>query len=298
VPGWAEWARAYEEVLGIVNSPAVRSFAYRRLQLLGMRFEAHRLLNRDREAAEQKAVPHRDFFNVRRVDTHVHHSACMNQKHLLRFIKSKLKREADTPVVVRDGRALTLAEVFTSLHLTAYDLSLDVLDMHADWSTAFRFDRFNLKYNPLGQSRLREVFLKTDNMLGGRFLAELTREVFDDLEGTKYSLAEYRLSVYGRSPDEWPRLARWVVRNALASPNVRWMIQLPRLYDAYRASGAVASFGDLLRNFFEPLFAVTLDPAADPALLPGLLAAPWEQQLGWVAKTAATGDHLSENEHG
>jgi AMP deaminase len=30
-----------------------------------------------------------DFYNVRKVDTHVHHSASMNQKHLLRFIKSE-----------------------------------------------------------------------------------------------------------------------------------------------------------------------------------------------------------------
>ena len=34
----------------------------------------------------------RDFYNVRKVDTHVHHSSSMNQKHLLRFIKSKMKR--------------------------------------------------------------------------------------------------------------------------------------------------------------------------------------------------------------
>lgn len=39
-----------------------------------------------------QAVPHRDFYNVRKVDTHIHHSASMNQKHLLRFIKSKLKK--------------------------------------------------------------------------------------------------------------------------------------------------------------------------------------------------------------
>lgn len=39
-----------------------------------------------------QAVPHRDFYNVRKVDTHVHHSASFNQKHLLRFIKSKMKR--------------------------------------------------------------------------------------------------------------------------------------------------------------------------------------------------------------
>jgi hypothetical protein len=30
---------------------------------------------------------------VRKVDTHIHHSACMHQKHLLRFIKSKLRKE-------------------------------------------------------------------------------------------------------------------------------------------------------------------------------------------------------------
>ena len=50
----------------------------------------HRLLNDSDEASEQKRVPHRDFYNVRKVDTHVHLSSCMNQKHLLRFIKSKL----------------------------------------------------------------------------------------------------------------------------------------------------------------------------------------------------------------
>lgn len=42
-----------------------------------------------------QAAPHRDFYNVRKVDTHIHHSSCMHQKHLLRFIKSKLKKEPD-----------------------------------------------------------------------------------------------------------------------------------------------------------------------------------------------------------
>lgn len=36
-----------------------------------------------------------------------------------------------------------------------------------------RFDKFNLKYNPFGQSRLREVFIKQDNLIHGRFLAEV-----------------------------------------------------------------------------------------------------------------------------
>ncbi|KAJ8767148.1 hypothetical protein K2173_013545 [Erythroxylum novogranatense] len=74
--------------------------------------------NLDREFLAQKGAPHRDFYNNRKVDTHVHHSACMNQKHLLHFIKSKLRKESDEVVIFRDGKYLTLNEVFESLDLT------------------------------------------------------------------------------------------------------------------------------------------------------------------------------------
>ena len=57
---------------------------------------------------------------------------------------------------------------------------------HADPSIFCRFDKFNLKYNPLGKSGLREIFLKTDNAIHGRYFAELTRELFDDLAESKY----------------------------------------------------------------------------------------------------------------
>ena len=79
-------------------------------------------------------------------------------------------------MIFLDGKYLTLAEVFESLNLTAYDLNVDTLDMHADKNIFHRFDKFNLKYNPCGQSRLREIFIKSDNLIHGRFLAELTKE--------------------------------------------------------------------------------------------------------------------------
>ena len=78
-------------------------------------------------------------------------------------------------VIIRDGKTLTLAQVFESLNLTAYDLSIDTLDMHAHSDSFHRFDKFNLKYNPIGESRLREIFLKTDNHIRGVYLAELTK---------------------------------------------------------------------------------------------------------------------------
>jgi hypothetical protein len=52
-------------------------------------------------------VPHRDFYNVRKVDTHVHHSACMNQKHLLRFIKAKLRKNPEVSIRIWKWRGLS-----------------------------------------------------------------------------------------------------------------------------------------------------------------------------------------------
>src|ERR1700694_5702742 len=118
----------------------------------------------------------------------------MNQKHLLRFIKSKLKRAPEEVVIQRDGKHLTLQQVFESLNLTPYDLSIDTLDMHAHKDSFHRFDKFNLKYNPVGESRLRTIFLKTDNFIKGRYLAEITKEVISDLESSKYQMVEWRIS--------------------------------------------------------------------------------------------------------
>ena len=60
-----------------------------------------------------------------------------------------LKTEADTAVCLsKDGKPMTLHEVFQSMNLTAYDLTVDMLDVHA----VSHFDYFL-------PSRLRESFL-------------------------------------------------------------------------------------------------------------------------------------------
>ncbi|XP_062095104.1 AMP deaminase [Humulus lupulus] len=253
-------------ILRVIAAGNIRTLCHHRLNLLEQKFNLHLMLNADREFLAQKSAPHRDFYNVRKVDTHVHHSACMNQKHLLRFIKSKLRKEPDEVVIFRDGTYLTLKEVFESLDLTGYDLNVDLLDVHADKSTFHRFDKFNLKYNPCGQSRLREIFLKQDNLIQGRFLAEVTKQVFTDLEASKYQMAEYRISIYGRKQSEWDQLASWIVNNELYSENVVWLIQLPRLYNIYKDMGIVTSFQNILDNIFLPLFEVTVDPESHPQL--------------------------------
>jgi AMP deaminase len=96
-------------------------------------------------------------------------------------------------------------------------------------------------------------------------------------------MAEYRISIYGRSRGEWDKLAKWVVNNKLFSDNVRWLIQIPRLYEVFKAGGTVQSFGDVIQSayspiltvlhtdiavldVFEPLFEVTKDPRSHPEL--------------------------------
>lgn len=266
VPTIKEYYMDLEDIISVSSDGPSKSFAFRRLQYLEGKFNLYQLLNEYQETADSKKVPHRDFYNVRKVDTHVHHSACMNQKHLLRFIKSKMKKYPDEIVMFRDGKYLTLAEVFESINLTAYDLSIDTLDMHAHKDSFHRFDKFNLKYNPIGESRLRTIFLKTDNFIDGRYLAEITKEVIADLESSKYQMVEWRISIYGRSLDEWDKLAAWVIDNKLFSHNVRWLIQIPRLYDVYKASGLMTSFEQIIKNLFQPLYEVTKDPTSHPKL--------------------------------
>ncbi|KAF8885708.1 hypothetical protein CPB84DRAFT_1816803 [Gymnopilus junonius] len=242
IPDIREYFLDLEYVLGVIADGPTKSFAYRRLKYLSSKFDMYSLLNEFQELADMK------------VDTHVHHSSI------------KMKRSPNDEVIFRDGQVLTLSQVFESLKLTAYDLSIDTLDMHAHQDSFHRFDKFNLKYNPIGESRLREIFLKTDNYIQGRYLAELTKELMTDLEQSKYQNVEWRISIYGRNPNEWDKLAKWIVNNKLYSHNVRWLIQVPRLYEVYKANGSIRTFEDIVTNVFKPLFEVTKDPRTHPEL--------------------------------
>ena len=259
-------------MIRMITDGPIKTFCFRRLSFLTHKFHLHSLLNEMRELASQKAVKHRDFYNIRKVDTHVHAASCMNQKHLLRFIKKTLKANHDEQVLLDEkGNPMTLSAVFSSLDLSAYDLSVDMLDMHADRNTFHRFDKFNSKYNPIGESRLRSIFLKTDNYINGRYFAQILKEVMRDLEESKYQHAELRLSIYGSHAKEWDNLAKWAVDNDVYSDNVRWLIQIPRLYDVYKSKKIVSDFGEIIDNVFRPLFEATLYPSKHPELYKFLL---------------------------
>lgn len=137
----------------------------------------------------------------------------MNQKHLLKFIKTTYQTEADRVVLEKGSQKVTLKDVFRTLNMDPYDLTVDSLDVHAvgtnshmtqhvlhanlvtyvlvytslllscDWlsqgrQTFHRFDKFNSKYNPMGASELREIYLKTDNYIRGEYFARLIKVTY------------------------------------------------------------------------------------------------------------------------
>lgn len=108
--------------------------------------------------------------------------------------------------------------------------------------------------------------MKTDNYTGGKFFGQLIKQVMSDLEESKYQNLELRISIYGRDMNEWDRLAEWAITNNVYSDNVRWLVQVPRLYDIYKANNLVGNFEDIVNNLFRPLFEVTKDPNSHPAL--------------------------------
>lgn len=86
------------------------------------------------------------------------------------------------------------------------------------------------------------------------------------MEESKYQNAELRVSIYGKSRDEWKKLALWAIDNNVYSTNIRWLIQVPRLFDIFKSNKLMNSFQEILDNIFLPLFEATNEPSKHPEL--------------------------------
>lgn len=88
----------------IADGP-LKSFCYRRLSYLSSKYQLHVLLNELRELASQKAVPHRDFYNIRKVCTQTNkcigtvickiNICCKVRSRIMQFRSRKLKKILD-----------------------------------------------------------------------------------------------------------------------------------------------------------------------------------------------------------
>jgi hypothetical protein len=64
---FSEFVADFGYLRRMISAGPVKSYAFKRLKLLESRFKLHILLNDNRELEATKSVPHRDFYNVRKV---------------------------------------------------------------------------------------------------------------------------------------------------------------------------------------------------------------------------------------
>ena len=67
VPNLETFVKDMQNLCAMIADGPLKSFCYRRLSYLQSKYQLHVLLNELRELAAQKAVPHRDFYNCRKV---------------------------------------------------------------------------------------------------------------------------------------------------------------------------------------------------------------------------------------
>lgn len=70
VPSLKKYYQDQDFILSIVSDGPAKSFAFRRLRYLESKFQMYLMLNEYQEMADSKSVPHRDFYNVRKVCFH------------------------------------------------------------------------------------------------------------------------------------------------------------------------------------------------------------------------------------
>ena len=98
-PNLTRYIRDLNLMCALIANGPVKSFCYRRLQYLLSKYQLHVLLNEMREMAAQKAVPHRDFYNIRKVSW----QGCPAQRLLLHQ-EGELTRLSCTETSIKSGR--------------------------------------------------------------------------------------------------------------------------------------------------------------------------------------------------
>mmetsp|Transcript_6923 Transcript_6923/g.8015 ORF Transcript_6923/g.8015 Transcript_6923/m.8015 type:complete len:781 (+) Transcript_6923:236-2578(+) len=278
VPSIDDFMKDYKRLEAICCDGAMRSFCFQRLQMLSSAFKMHATSNGTIENEAQSNLLGTDFYRTMKIDNHIHLAAAASAKQFVSFVEEKLKNEGDT-IVTENGQ--TLKDLFDSAGLSVSHMTIDAFNILADYSVYQRFDNFNSKYSPFRLANMRNIFLKVENCIEGRYFAELTKTVLSRLEQSKghNSASEMRLSIYGMERHEWLKVARWILRDweggdhpgrVLSSHN-RWLVQVPRLWRKYCAKGGgrgqeqkQRTFQDMLENLFCPIFEATLYPEDNP----------------------------------
>jgi AMP deaminase len=214
--------------------------------------------------ASQQLQSNSDLLTVPKVDTHLHNSAMMTAKQLSTYMHEIYDRDKDRILrTCDDGTSVTVGQEMEKAGFVKERTDLDRLS--GNHKMFANFENFNKGFTPLGSRALKSLFLGTSTF-DGEYLFDLTKRCAADARSDGDAFLEPRFSVYGNNATGWGELAKWVKRwNVIEDTGILMAIQLPRVYHVWKKFGMVSNFGEMLSNFFQPLFDAAAALAAHPA---------------------------------
>lgn len=281
VPSFQEFTSDFEHTVETLTSPYLSQVTIKRLEYLTEKFELFQLLHSRAEIQENKLVPHRDFYNTRKVDPNLLLSGCVSQRQLNEFIWDKLNLEPQRAVFVGATGTYTLRDIFSQgCHSNEEAcIGLKVVDDEfLDWyrmvylpgchinpvtMETLELEEGKIKASKTGKKHIMyymitKTFLEFDNYIEGEYFAELlVKYVVHNLEKSKYQLAQlsvdFQFGYQIENDTWWSKFSRWITRWKLVSYNIRWNIRLRRDYTKLHKLGYVSNFQEYLDFIFRPL---------------------------------------------
>jgi len=155
-----EFITDFNHLTSICQDGVVNTLCHSQLSSMEQQFKMHTHLNAVLEDKSSELGDKADFFSIGKVDTHIHLAAAFSPQDFVQFMRQKVIENSPEPVF----KGKSLGEVMRDIGLTVDQLTLDVVDVQADHTLFNRFDRFNAKYNPAGNSSLRVRLVRRNKL--------------------------------------------------------------------------------------------------------------------------------------
>lgn len=277
-----QFQKEFDFMVQITKSSTFNHIAEKRLEYLLQKYKLYLNLHSKDEMSRLKMVPHKDFYNLKKIDNNLYLYGCISTKNLNNFILRRLKLEPNRIIYIDHASNIkwSLKDLFTLIHhqttttttaTTDEDGSIRcdlkiINDDFLEWYKMGYLPNLHLIYNQpdlekklTGKEKfyfiLTRTFLEFNNFMEGEYLALLLKQyLIHPLERSRYQLAQLSIDYqYFDQENWWLSFSQWLVKWKFLSRNIRWNIQISRIYTKLFFLNKITNFQQYLDTIFKPL---------------------------------------------